>query len=342
MRSVGRVVTRASFGGGPLQEPTISSSTASTANTTSSSTTPRHVQKSGNSSTNNLSLSWPFASCNVNNNNNNNHVYGLPPTSSPPSPSSWPHCDEPDWVAVDGGCEEEEKAFHGFVDEFVLGPVPSEDEVHCAVSALQQVFNHESCCNLVRDKFVPELDKGEEHQVIIPTDFVHQISSAGSEGDWMEPSICMCNSKMLQRYGSERVYDAFHLLRTEPLVQKMVKSLSSDEAVWNAVLNNEAVRELRDSFYSEDNRPESPDERPEDSNEETNIVKWIFDGTRSKIMEVVEKITKFMNDLFQPPENEKTTSDSGSTDLFKEKLRTSFMLSIMVLLVVVLARANKA
>lgn len=59
-------------------------------------------------------------------------------------------------------------------------------------------------------------------------------------------------------------------------------------------------------------------------------------------MEVVEKITKFMNDLFQPPENEKTTSDSGSTDLFKEKLRTSFMLSIMVLLVVVLARANKA
>lgn len=30
----------------------------------------------------------------------------------------------------------------------------------------------------------------------------------------------------------------------------MVKSLSSDEAVWSAVLNNEVVRELRDSLSS--------------------------------------------------------------------------------------------
>lgn len=34
------------------------------------------------------------------------------------------------------------------------------------------------------------------------------------------------------------------------LPQKMVKSLSSDKAVWDAILNNEAVRELRESFSS--------------------------------------------------------------------------------------------
>ncbi|KDO38100.1 hypothetical protein CISIN_1g035288mg [Citrus sinensis] len=33
-----------------------------------------------------------------------------------------------------------------------------------------------------------------------------------------------------------------------PLFQRMVISLSSDKAVWNAVLNNEAVQELKESF----------------------------------------------------------------------------------------------
>lgn len=33
-----------------------------------------------------------------------------------------------------------------------------------------------------------------------------------------------------------------------PLFQRMVISLSSDKDVWNAVLNNEAVRELKESF----------------------------------------------------------------------------------------------
>lgn len=336
LRSVGRVVTstRANFAGGPLPD-SISSSSSSCSSSTSTgngnnnnnnnnsrtSNTPRHAQKEKSSST--LSLSSPFASCNV----PVSSVYGFP-TSPPPS---WPHSDDSDWVAVDG-----------FVDDaFVLGPVPSEDEVHSAVSALQQVFNQETYSNLVRDKFAPDFVNGEEHQVMSPTDLVHQISPVGSELDWMEPSVLMCNSKMLQPYGSERVYDAFHLLQTDPLVQNMVKSLSSDEAVWNAVLNNAAVRELRDSFCLEDSRSKSTDESSDGSNEETNIVTWIFNGARAKIMEVVEKITKLVNDLFQPPENEKT-SDSGGTDPFKEKLRTSFMLTIMVLLVVVVARAHKS
>ncbi|POO02955.1 hypothetical protein TorRG33x02_010160 [Trema orientale] len=215
-------------------------------------------------------------------------------------------------------------------------------EAHYA-SFYLKVFNADSYSNLIRDKFATEMDKDEEHQVMSPTCLAHRVSPLGSELDWMEPSFCMCNSKILQRHGSERVYDAFQLLRTEPLVQKMVKSLSSDEAVWNAVLNNEVVRELRESFSAaEDNGLKSPeDESPEDSNEATNIVKWIFDSTRGKLLAVFEKITKLVNDVFQSPESEKTTA-SGGTDLFKEKLRTSFMLSIMVLLVVVVARAHKA
>lgn len=33
-------------------------------------------------------------------------------------------------------------------------------------------------------------------------------------------------------------------------VQRMVLSLSSDKTVWDAVMNNEVVRELRESYYA--------------------------------------------------------------------------------------------
>ncbi|KAM1457567.1 hypothetical protein ACFX13_035585 [Malus domestica] len=51
-------------------------------------------------------------------------------------------------------------------------------------------------------------------------------------------------------HGVERVYDAFHLLQTESSMQRMVMTLSSDIAVWDAVRNNEVVRELHESFYA--------------------------------------------------------------------------------------------
>lgn len=131
LRSVGRAVTRPNFAGGPHQEPLSSSSSSATTTNT------RHAQKS-NSSSNNFSLSSPssassstsspFASSNV----PVSSIYGLPTSSS------WPHCDEFDWVALDHEGYEEERAPNGFVDDFVLGPVPSQDEVHSAVSALQQ------------------------------------------------------------------------------------------------------------------------------------------------------------------------------------------------------------
>lgn len=44
-------------------------------------------------------------------------------------------------------------------------------------------------------------------------------SSSGSASDWIEPSMHICNSKLLKSYGSNRVYDAFHLLQTEPSIQ---------------------------------------------------------------------------------------------------------------------------
>lgn len=44
-------------------------------------------------------------------------------------------------------------------------------------------------------------------------------SDMDTELDWIEPSLCLSNSRMLQPYPADRVYDAFHLLQTEPSIQ---------------------------------------------------------------------------------------------------------------------------
>lgn len=92
-------------------------------------------------------------------------------------------------------------------------------------------------------------------------------------------------------------------------------------------------------YVVENEELQRPDESSEDSNEAANILRRIFDNTKAKVMEVIEHITKLMSELFQSPDDEKT---AGAADPFKEKLKTSFMLSVVVLLIVVASRARKA
>lgn len=48
---------------------------------------------------------------------------------------------------------------------------------------------------------------------------VQRTSSKGSDSDWMEPSMQPYDRKLVQSPRWGRVYDAFHLLETEPSVQ---------------------------------------------------------------------------------------------------------------------------
>ncbi|XP_044467407.1 uncharacterized protein LOC123197261 isoform X2 [Mangifera indica] len=212
LRTVGRAVTRT--GVTNLQEPISSSSSNSTTTTTAAPTSPTRTNHNRLNSLSAITSSPPLSPHNV-------------PVSAAHGVPTWPSlgCDDFEWVSLDG----EDRKSHGALgDDFVLGPVPSLDEVNKAVSALQQAFDPASY-SLVRDKYAHNLDKD-------------------AELDWVEHSPHQSNSRMLQPYGPDRVYDAFHLLQTEPSIQRMVVSLSSDQAVWNAVLNNEVVRELKESF----------------------------------------------------------------------------------------------
>lgn len=65
---------------------------------------------------------------------------GVPTTRSPFSQSQ-SQCDEFEWVSVDGSKGESVRPHghgNGYFDDYILGPVPTKDEVQNAVSAIQQ------------------------------------------------------------------------------------------------------------------------------------------------------------------------------------------------------------
>ncbi|KAF2311691.1 hypothetical protein GH714_026009 [Hevea brasiliensis] len=372
LKVVGRAVTRA--GVTNLQESISSSSSAIS----------RSSQRLNSSSNNNLILSSAFGSpfgitCNV----------PVSANSGGPNASCWPSfapsgscCDDYEWVSVEGS-EEDTAIVVG--DDFVLGPVPSRDEVHSAVSALTQVFDAASYPQFITDKFACNVDMDVADEILSPTG---------------------------------------KLPHTEPSIQRMVISLSTDKAVWDAVLNNEVVRScvrptmqfpspssclgstdvhvlileplnlnslvykaipefVRASLFefltgmfpkykrvfkpvsskmqkgwslimslaagkadsyleyeSITSTTESSDKTGHDSNPVLNAVKWIFENTKAKFMEAIEMIAKLMNELFKVPNDDKKTT--GATGPFEENLRTSFLLSVVVLLVVVVTRAHRA
>nr|GMC65835.1 Ran-binding protein [Ipomoea batatas] len=264
------------------------------------------------------------------------------PSAAAPSRSSSPACsEESEWECLDGGREDEEMGNYFYDDEFVFGAVPSLDEVHHAFSALQQVFEPAASSHSGNGNTATSALKDTAEEIGI------QASSTPSgSSDWMEPSLHICNSRMVRPYVPNRVYEAFQLMQTEPAIKRMVVSLSSDKAVWDAVLNNEAVKELRDSLKQvtvpDRAFPGSTYEESVASNGEPDDVwSWIFSNAKTKMMEVIDKVMTFINDLFQPPEGEKKASE-GNTDLLDQGFRTSFFLSVLVLLIVVVSRAQKA
>ncbi|GMJ04872.1 hypothetical protein like AT4G25170 [Hibiscus trionum] len=301
------------------------------------SSSPSSATRRHNNSSNGYLYVFPSSSLGSHNSDS-----GVPITANSGSPSPWPAFSGPsffddfEWVPRQ---EEDNEQPH----DCVLGPVPSVAEVQTAVSALQRVAGVSSPRELIRDKFSYNAD--EEIGFQFPsqgTSSMHRVHSAGSELEWMEPSMQLQDTRAFQPCVTNSVYDAFRLLQTDPTVQKMVVSLSSDEAVWNAVLNNEMVRELRESYSAEpeDSSSLSFDESFDESSETTNMVKWIFDNTKEKILGLFDKITKLVNELFKlPPDNDDETK---TADPFDERLRISMALSVLVLLVVVVTRAQPA
>ncbi|KAI3407785.1 uncharacterized protein J3R85_020752 [Psidium guajava] len=343
---VGRAATRSSGGAG-LHEPFSATATnpnssppASNSASAKSAASPSSKKKKPHKldpSHHHLSLSSPPPS---------SAFHNLPWPAAAASGVMWPpysssrHHDDGEWVHVDG--REEGEIAVGYFDDLVLGPVPSKCEVENAVSALQQVFDSAPYPQ-IRDRFGLPTYKEISNESKGQSGLSDLYSCVGSELDQVDTAMHASDIRTLHPYEPERVYDAFHMLQNEPAVQRMVISLSSDEAVWDAVLDNDVVKELRESYYTaeSDGPPEeSPEESPDNSNSTLNAVRWLFDSTRVKLMEMIEGMANLAGKFFKLPAGN-TETKAAPANLFEEKLRTSFFLSIVVLVVVVVARARR-
>ncbi|XP_075500924.1 uncharacterized protein LOC142539381 [Primulina tabacum] len=341
LRSVHRAV-RGGIGGAP-PDPFSPSAGSGFVSTSTSRKTKRSRIKQPSSPNRNLNLS----NSSSNNNNNGSSAFSslinLPiSAASGAATPAWgacssPTCDDLEWEYVEGSGGDEKAAARAFYDDFVFTTVPSRDEVKHAVSALQQVAGIQCPNEELADDSGTNFPSGDRS----PMGATKSISSDQLELDWVESFPHLCDYKMLQPQGSQRVYDAFHLLQTDPSVERMVISLSSDKAVWEAVLNNDDVRELKSSITQVDEEVrESAEASPDDgSNPLKDIMDWVFNNASAKIMELINKMTEIVHDIFHP-------SDEGERDCImdpvEKKLRTSLLLSVVVLLIVVISRVQSA
>ncbi|XP_021903301.1 uncharacterized protein LOC110818663 isoform X2 [Carica papaya] len=137
----------------------------------------------------------------------------------------------------------------------------------------------------------------------------------------------------------KKIFNAFRLLQTEPSIKRVVISLASDKAVWDAITNNELVRELRQSACLGES------ERVEGSFKEgksvgRDIVRWIWSITMCKITELMAKFQILVNELFQAQVAKVERKGAASGEKLEEKLTLLLLLSVITLLIVIISRAQ--
>lgn len=68
------------------------------------------------------------------------------------------------------------------------------------------------------------------------------------------------------------------------------------------------------------------------------MLKWIFENMKMKLLEVLKNISQFVGHVFKPLDHDKEEQSSA----FVEKLKSTFLLTVVVLLLVVVARGHTA
>ncbi|KAG6501312.1 hypothetical protein ZIOFF_041191 [Zingiber officinale] len=125
---------------------------------------------------------------------------------------------------------------------------------------------------------------------------------------------------------------------------RMVVSLASDKAIWDAILKNEAVQELRESCITGLMLPSGcQGETGSILSEFWNagrdiaiiILRWILENLKTKVHALLLLISQLVDELFHVVEP--GTSMGGLDGI----LRSMFMLSLMVISIVIIIRIQQ-
>ncbi|AQK45783.1 Uncharacterized conserved protein (UCP012943) [Zea mays] len=151
--------------------------------------------------------------------------------------------------------------------------------------------------------------------------------------EWTEPAKLVLNSSALLTEEHQSVLDAFHLLREDAYVQKMVMALSTDKAVWNAVMNNDVVQEFKRSFKDAKETYLKGSSTPPPPG----FMMWVMKNVHAKIREFFKTMFGLTNILFQAGDHSYQAGEQNY-DFYDCIVRMSFMLTVFVFVMVTVAR----
>ncbi|ONK59139.1 uncharacterized protein A4U43_C08F3390 [Asparagus officinalis] len=218
------------------------------------------------------------------------------------------------------------------VDEpFNFGPPPSKAEAQQALSSLQRLFFSMPYSQNFGDEWSP-MEKGETDEEAASTELVERSSSAAELAS--NGPVPSHQPKHPESPGIAGLFNAFRILVFNPYIQRMVVSLSSDQAVWDAVMKNKIVQDIQESLSAESTRSQN-------SGHDVGmiILRWILKSTKSTIVGFFDKLVKLVSELFHHQERESSDQTrEENTSSFDQVVRTSFMITVMVFMVIIVTR----
>ncbi|KAG6481721.1 uncharacterized protein LOC122016955 [Zingiber officinale] len=228
-------------------------------------------------------------------------------------------------------------------DRHVFGSAPSREEAEDAVSTLRQMLGPVVFPHIVN--YEPKLEDYDSSEAIdkniAQMNMIYNSSSESTDElchpDWIEPSMQVYSSDISNYKERQNALDALQLFNANATLQRMVVSISSDEAVWDAVMNNKTVQELKKTFLegaSESSETGSSEERV-DTN--TGPLGWMFENAKTKLIEFIDKITRLAKQMFLFQKNE-----TDGNDAFEDAVRSSLLVSIFVFVIVIMKRLQTA
>uniref|UniRef100_A0A7N0URQ1 Uncharacterized protein n=1 Tax=Kalanchoe fedtschenkoi TaxID=63787 RepID=A0A7N0URQ1_KALFE len=188
------------------------------------------------------------------------------------------------------------------VEDRVFGAAPSESE---AESALTQLHN-----------------------------FSTGISSPGTYLDRFQRTLLSYYPAIVQSAGFQTLTKALSFLQTDLSFQRVVVSLTCDKALWNAVMSNKEVVEMKRRLLPDLSMPQSCMDEQDLAHR---ILKWILELTKRKITELIESFRLLVNAVFQ---NYQGGDLLKPNEQLEEKIASSVLLCIVNLLIIILARAQ--
>lgn len=160
--------------------------------------------------------------------------------------------------------------------------------------------------------------------------------SCGTLDNQMELELNEDNYRMLQKVGHDNVREAFHLLQNDPTVQRMVMSVASDKAVWDALLKNEKVHEFRQSFQQGELKLLETSKGTENSAfHKENPFFQAIENIKTKVMEFTEKTTEVINQFLGFTDKKILLEKDGDMD---RALKASLILFVALLVTVLVRR----